>query len=1567
MTKGQLPPWEGPDGPVGQSVAEHSQRSLDVYRADPRRVDEDAGQEEDLATGGYGRRQVFELVQNGVDALLGSAGGRIEVLLTSEALYCANEGEALREDGVSALMHAHVSPKRGIEIGRFGLGFKSVLGVTHTPAFFSRSASFAFDAGEARELIAEIVGEREHYPVLRTARLLEPRLEAALDPILESLMEWATTVVRLPLNRRADWLESDLADFPGEFLLFSRHVGQLALRNLVTGLRREISVTADNEIFTLAEGAQAERWRLFSTVVEPTDAAKESAGKLSARDELPVQWAVPLDGRLAVGRFWAFFPLRDETTLSGIANAPWQVNDDRTALLDTSSLNREIVAGLADLVVGSVQRLVKADDPGWLLDVLPARGRELRSWGDGQVTEGVYERLADTACVPGVDGSVRKITEIKVPAEPAVESGEGGRLREVFEFWAAAPSAPADWVHPSAIRDATRRSRIDRLLDANRLRPRPVGEWLEAIVPPDATPADSAHAIRLVGLLTRSDSVAAQNRRAVTSSNVLLLSDGRMSTIDPERVFIGEAEEDEDLGYDVVHPEILEHDDCREILQRLNLREVNPEVRLELAVRRASVRGGQSEWEKVWEATRSVDDPDEAARLIAERMTGTRRPLVRTASGRWRGTDEVLLPGPVVKPADDPEVAVDIDYHADDVGVLRQLRVSATPEPGFPVEHDRVVRALRGPTYRHYLATHDHLAATPNYDYMEFAESEVCGPLGPLDELSDDARAEFTAAVLERVESLGEWTFRHKSQDRYPPMKVENPVCRWLREHGRLRTSVGLREVDAVVGAGFSRWATFLPSVRLSPEHSRALEIEEDFSDLLDDDGCADNRWTNLCRFVENSSDDLLTGSFYVAAARAGLPPPEEGVWARRGRTLALLDPSEIAVCVGPRVFSALKDLEMPALIVDEERDAKELIQRWGFTDTDDHVRSTPVWAQSGESIPIVDFFPLLRPALIDAGLESVEVVPCSELAYEVETAHGTRVEDTSFTFVEKEGLLLWLSDTGHHGLLQWLDDRYVLGLEAEDFDSIIEQRERQEVTDRLAELRDMPNEADRLVSALGRETLVKHLPIGLLDAVAVRHGEVDDSKTAELVMAVHGYETLRELRDEFRLAGFEPPDRWAGSSEARRFVRGLGFPSEYAGFRGSSRERQEFVPGPSSLGPEHEYQREMIDRIRSLLRSEEEHKRGVLSLPTGAGKTRVAVQALVESIVAEELATPVVWIAQSDELCEQAVQSWSEVWRKYGVDAQLKVSRLWDVNEADPARDGPQVVVATIDKLRNRVGDDTYAWLQGCSAVVVDEAHTAIAPSYTQVLEWLGLLTRGATMKTRCPLIGLTATPYRGYSKEEAERLAVRFGKRRFDSRSDDPYAYFQQIGVLAKVDGETLEGTTVSLTADEQGHIEQMRDVPPDVYRRIASDIGRNRAILDSLLAQDRSWPILLYAISTSHAHTIAALLRLEGVRAVSIDHTTSSDLRRRYIEEFRAGDLQVLCNYSVLTQGFDAPAVRAVYITRPTFSPNVYQQMIGRGLRGPLNGGKEDCLIVNVKDNWNQFGDQLAFQQFEHLWTR
>src|SRR4051812_26442418 len=116
--------WVGPDGPLAAVVERQSRACLGAYLEDFSRVESDTNIEISTSQGGYGRKQIYELIQNGADAMR-RAPGRIEVILVNRCLYVANQGAPVSEDGVLTLMSSHVSHKRADEIGRFGLGFKS--------------------------------------------------------------------------------------------------------------------------------------------------------------------------------------------------------------------------------------------------------------------------------------------------------------------------------------------------------------------------------------------------------------------------------------------------------------------------------------------------------------------------------------------------------------------------------------------------------------------------------------------------------------------------------------------------------------------------------------------------------------------------------------------------------------------------------------------------------------------------------------------------------------------------------------------------------------------------------------------------------------------------------------------------------------------------------------------------------------------------------------------------------------------------------------------------------------------------------------------------------------------------------------------------------------------------------------------------------------------------------------------------------------------------------------------------------------------------------------------------
>ena len=204
---------------------------------------------------------------------------------------------------------------------------------------------------------------------------------------------------------------------------------------------------------------------------------------------------------------------------------------------------------------------------------------------------------------------------------------------------------------------------------------------------------------------------------------------------------------------------------------------------------------------------------------------------------------------------------------------------------------------------------------------------------------------------------------------------------------------------------------------------------------------------------------------------------------------------------------------------------------------------------------------------------------------------------------------------------------------------------------------------------------------------------------------------------------------------------------------------------------------------------------------------------------------------------------------------------------------------------------------------------------------------------------------------------------------RSEDPddvIRELQSMQVLARADHDTIEGGSFSLTGSELTLSANVPWLPQSVEERIASDIERTRRIVQAYRSQiSQDWPTLIFATSVEHSKTIAALLTSEGFNARAVSADTDTSVRRRIVEQFRAGEINVLVNYGIFREGFDAPKTRAIIVARPVYSPNLYFQMIGRGLRGIRNGGNDRCLILNVSDNIENFQRKLAFAELDWLW--
>ena len=96
-------------------------------------------------------------------------------------------------------------------------------------------------------------------------------------------------------------------------------------------------------------------------------------------------------------------------------------------------------------------------------------------------------------------------------------------------------------------------------------------------------------------------------------------------------------------------------------------------------------------------------------------------------------------------------------------------------------------------------------------------------------------------------------------------------------------------------------------------------------------------------------------------------------------------------------------------------------------------------------------------------------------------------------------------------------------------------------------------------------------------------------------------------------------------------------------------------------------------------------------------------------------------------------------------------------------------------------------------------------------------------------------------------------------------------------------------------------------------------------------------------------------------------SITVHKNAIDTFKKRDsgVDIIINYEVLTTGFDSKNIKCVFITRPTKSIVLYSQMLGRGLRGPLMGGNEECTLIDIDDNLQAFDNETAFSHFNDYW--
>lgn len=342
-----------------------------------------------------------------------------------------------------------------------------------------------------------------------------------------------------------------------------------------------------------------------------------------------------------------------------------------------------------------------------------------------------------------------------------------------------------------------------------------------------------------------------------------------------------------------------------------------------------------------------------------------------------------------------------------------------------------------------------------------------------------------------------------------------------------------------------------------------------------------------------------------------------------------------------------------------------------------------------------------------------------------------------------------------------------------------------------------------------------------------------------------------------------------------------------------------------------YDYQEDMKGRIEGELRL---HRSVMAQMPTGTGKTYL-LTAVIDSFVSNNPMEKVWIVAHRRELVSQI----DETVRKFHSYYASNTSSLLSSVKAMSI----QWLMRHYDEIEEEPG-----------MIVIDEAHHALAKTYKEMWERF----------PNAKFLGLTATPCRLNGKgftDLFDILVQSWSVPEFISK-----------GRLATYDFVSIksDGVTQRLidSLQKRGADGDYQNKEMDMLLNKKPSIERLYRSLEEF-GKDRKG--IVYAINISHAQKITKLYQEHGVKAIAIDSKTPATERQQDIEAFKKGDIQVLVNVDIFSEGFDCPDVEFVQLARPTLSLAKYLQMVGRGLR--VAKGKKNCVIIDNVGLYRVFG--------------
>lgn len=380
---------------------------------------------------------------------------------------------------------------------------------------------------------------------------------------------------------------------------------------------------------------------------------------------------------------------------------------------------------------------------------------------------------------------------------------------------------------------------------------------------------------------------------------------------------------------------------------------------------------------------------------------------------------------------------------------------------------------------------------------------------------------------------------------------------------------------------------------------------------------------------------------------------------------------------------------------------------------------------------------------------------------------------------------------------------------------------------------------------------------------------------------------------------------------------------------------------------PPYEHAEEAWRMIEELERSGEP-VRGLIVLPTGAGKTDVAVDWLLRRLEADS-DLRVLWVAHQISLLEQAavrIAAKAEE-RATGFRRTLRIFCSGGEPLAAMHPQETDIALATIQTLARDLGKggkktkQVATFFEHPTLVVVDEAHHAAANGYQLLLD----LGRSKQLRD---LVGLTATPWP--ATEAAQRtLQATFPMRIVERSREELMANH----VLATYDYTAVPTPgTIDLTDQEKADTKARGDFSPSALRKLETE-ERNALVVSTYMQQRDLWGrTLLFTTTIENADLLCGMLVDAGADA-RVLHSASAQGLRDLRPWFKQTERAVIVSVGMLLEGVDLPEARTALIARPTTSPIVLSQMMGRVLRGTAAGGEGQAHVVYLVDDFADFG--------------